>query len=190
MSRMSTRRLARAITAAVALSTTLLLAGCSGSHSAPAASASALPTVKAIGTRVTVPCATLVPSSALSVYGKSFTLDKKASRKPETGTPAATIAGQRGQVCTWKSTSGDMRVTVAVAHLPSSALTRLKNSLFEHSHSVPTYTVEGYFDLQGKTGRADSFPGSYWVNAESTLFTEPGAAQPVMDAVREALSGK
>jgi hypothetical protein len=200
MVRMTTRRTFRAITVAgLAVAVAAALAGCTHAGaidppasasssvgavprgSSPSASASAAP----IGERVDVPCETLVPASAFTVYGKPFTLDVGA--KAASGSPAATIAAQRGQVCVWKDPDG-VRVTVAVAHLPAAALTRLKDSLYENSNSVPTYTVEGYFDVTNGLGRADSFPDPYWVDAESTMFGEPGDAQPVLDAARAALT--
>jgi hypothetical protein len=183
MVRMTTRRTFRAITVAgLAVAVTIALAGCTHARpTEPSVSTSTAP----IGERVDVPCETLVPASAFTVYGKPFTL--VAGAKPASGSPAATIAAQRGEVCVWKDPEG-VRVTVAVAHLPSAALTRLKDSLYENSHSVPTYTVEGYFDVRHGLGRADSFPDPYWVDAESTMFGEPGDAQPVLDAARAALT--
>jgi hypothetical protein len=197
---MTTRKTFRAITVAgLAVAVAAALTGCthastttpsaSASSSAgtaprtssPSASASAAP----IGERVDVPCETLVPAAAFAVYGRTFTLVPDA--KPGSGTPAATIAAQRGQVCVWKDPDG-VTVTVAVAKLPASALTRLKDSLYQNSHSVPTYTVEGYFDVAKGLGRADAFPDPYWVSAESTMFGEPGDAQPLLDAVRATLA--
>jgi hypothetical protein len=200
MDAMTTRMPFRAITAAgLAVLAATALAGCTqgsatspsasasstsrsaGHASAPSSSASAAP----IGERVDVACDTLVPASTFAVYGKTFTLEPDAT--PDKGTPASTIKGQRGQVCEWKDADGTT-VTVAVAKLPETALTRLKDSLYEKSNSVPTYTVEGYFDVTNGLGRADSFPDPYWVNAESTMFGEPGDAQPVLDAVRATLA--
>lgn len=197
---MTTRSQVRAITAtAVAVAAVALLAACSGggtstpsrsaaatggrtASSAPSASATAKP----IGERVDTPCETLVPDATFSVYGKTFTLDADAT--PTKDSTAAAIAYQRGQVCVYQDEADDLTVTVAVAKLPNAALTKLKDTLYEDSNSVPTYTVEGYFDTMQGVGRADAFPDPYWVNAESTMFGEPGDAQPVMDAVRAAVA--
>lgn len=203
MGAMTTGISVRAITAtSIALAGLVALVGCSSSgtggtaqsasprassstepRSTPSASASAKP----VGTRVDVPCDTLVPESVFTVYGETFTLSDSA--KPTKGTPAADIAVQRGQVCVWENGAGDVTVTLAVASLPAAALTRLKDSLYEDSNSVPTYTVEGYFDTVGDIGRADAFADPYWIDVESTMFTEPGAVQPIMDAARTALAG-
>lgn len=169
----------------VAVTLGMLLGGCSAARHGSSATASAAPTARAVGTPVRFGCDSLVPADVLTVYRKRFRLDPHA--RPDAGTPGATIAGQRGQVCVWKDPSG-ITITVAIAHLPADVLTRLKNSLYEHSNPVPTYTVEGYFDRLGRIGRADSFPDPYWVDAESTIFGEPGDAQPIMDSVRSVIA--
>lgn len=189
MGRMTTRRSARAISvAALAVPAALVLAACSGGSgdraptSSPSASAGSV-----IGERVTQTCADLVPSSTFDVYGEQFTLD--ASARPAKGSAAARIAQQRGRVCVFQETADpSVTITVAVAHLPEKSLTNLKDALYERGGSVPTYTVEGYFALTDGTGRADAFPDPYWITTSSTLFTEPGTAQPVVDAVRQVLA--
>lgn len=190
---MTTRRSARAISvAALAVPAALVLAACSGGDSggsptrtpttAPSASATAAP----IGKRISQTCAELVPDTAFAVYGKQFELD--ASATPEKGSAAARIAQQRGRVCVFHEVSDEsVTITLAVADLPEKSLTNLKDVLYEESHSVPTYGVEGYFEKPARTGRADAFVDPYWVNARSTMFGEPGDAEPIMTAVRDAL---
>lgn len=179
---MTTRSRVRAITLAVAASVAaLVLTGCSGGGDR-APSASATP----VGTPVSQSCAALLPTAALSVYGETFALDD--SYRPAARTPAATIAAQRGRVCQFRSTGDDATtITLAVADLPEKSLTNLKDALFERGGSVPTYRVEGYFSFADGVGRADAFADPYWITAQSTLFTEPGGAQPVIDAARSAL---
>lgn len=184
---MTSRTAFRAITV-VALATTsaFALGACSGG---PDGGASARPSASAtggpVGTAVEQRCDDLVPQATFAVYGKSFTLDRDA--EPAKGSPAALIAGQRGRVCVFVDTANDVRITLAVAHLPEKTLTSLKDGLYEESNSVPTYGVEGYFRKAGSIGRADAFVDPYWVNVRSTMFGEPGDAEPVMDAVRAAL---
>ncbi|SBN63709.1 hypothetical protein GA0004736_2647 [Curtobacterium sp. 9128] len=191
---MTTRRSARAISvAALAVPAALVLAACSGGDSggsptrtpttAPSASATAAP----IGKRISQTCAELVPDTTFAVYGKQFELD--ASATPEKGSAAAKIAQQRGRVCVFHEVSDEsMTITLAVADLPEKSLTNLKDALYERGGSVPTYRVEGYFALTDDVGRADAFADPYWITTSSTLFTEPGSAQPVVDAVRQALA--
>ncbi|WP_288468404.1 hypothetical protein [uncultured Curtobacterium sp.] len=182
---MTTRSRARAITVAVlSVTASLALTACTGGSGggSPSASASAGP----IGQRVAQSCTDLLPASALQVYGKTFAQD--TSWTPAKGTPAATIERQRGRVCRFVATDDPATtVTLAVAHLPEKSLTTLKDALYERGGSVPTYRVEGYFALTDGVGRADAFPDPYWITTESTLFTEPGGAQPVVDAVHAAL---
>ena len=180
---MTSRSLRTTRTAAIAVPVVLLLAACSGGGAAPTASPTASAGV--VGERVDQTCAELVPASTFSVYGQSFTLDRSA--RPAKGSAAAQVAAQRGRVCTWRAEDGTT-LTVAVAHLPATTRTALKDTLFEQGGSVPTYTVEGYFALRHGTGRADTFPDPYWITTTSTLFTEPGAAQPVVDAVRQVVA--
>lgn len=176
---MTTRSRVRAISAAVlTVSASVLLVACSGGGS-PAPSASPAP----VGKRVTQTCGDLLPSGSLDVYGTTFAIDR--GYEPEKGSPAARIAQQRGRVCQWKATDDTATtITVAVADLPEKSLTNLKDALYQRGGSVPTYRVEGYFSLTDGVGRADAFADPYWITASSTLFTEPGGAQPVIDAVR------
>ena len=42
--------------------------------------------------------------------------------------------------------------------------------------------------LVASVGRADAFADPFWINARSSMFGEPGDAEPVIDAVRSALA--
>lgn len=176
---MTSRSRVRAIgVALLSVSASVALAACSGGGDA-SPSATAAP----VGKRVTQSCGDLLPSSALAVYGKTFTLDPHY--RPAKGSPAARIAEQRGRVCRWTATDDtSTTITLAVADLPEKSLTNLKDALYQRGGSVPTYRVEGYFSLTDGVGRADAFADPYWITASSPLFTEPGGAQPVIDAVR------
>jgi hypothetical protein len=188
--RMTSRRSARAISvAALAVPAVLVLAACSGGSAdrsaapTPSSSGSAAP----IGERVDETCAELVPDATFTVYGQEFELDPSAA--PAKGSPAARIAQQRGRVCVFDEVAdSSVTITLAVAHLPEKSLTNLKDALYERGGSVPTYTVEGYFSLTDDVGRADAFADPYWITTSSSLFTEPGSAQPVVDAARQALT--
>lgn len=178
---MTSRSRVRAISAAVLAATGVLaVSGCSGGGDSSA-------TPSATTSTVSQTCAELLPSTALDVYGAAF--EQVRSFTPEAGTPAATIADRDGRVCRFREVDDhDVTITVAVAKLPEKSLTNLKDALFEQGTSVPTYRVEGYFDLTGGVGRADAFADPYWITASSTLFTEPGGAQPVIDAVRAVVA--
>jgi len=180
---MTSRSRARAICVAVlAVSASLGVAACSGDD-ASRSTASPAP----IGERVAQTCDDLLPAEALSVYGRTF--ERVADWRPEQGTPAASIVEQRGRACAFRATDdASTTITLAVAHLPEKSLTTLKDALYDRGGSVPTYRVEGYFVLADDgVGRADAFADPYWITASSTLFTEPGGAEPVVDAVRRVL---
>ena len=176
---MTSRSRVRAIgVALLTVSASVSLVACSGGGDA-SPSASAAP----VGKRVTQTCGDLLPAGSLDVYGATFTIDR--DYRPTKGSPAARIAEQRGRVCRWTATDDpSTTITLAVADLPEKSLTNLKDALYERGGSVPTYSVEGYFSLADGVGRADAFADPYWITASSPLFTEPGGAQPVVDAVR------
>ncbi len=187
--RMTSRSRVRAISAAVLATTSVaVLAACSGGGGA-----SPTPSATPIGKPVSQTCTDLLPLGSLAVYGTAF--EEVRSYEPAKSSPAARIAEQRGRACQFREVD-DHSVTVsfAVADLPEKSLTNLKDALYQRGGSVPTYTVEGYFDLADDgVGRADAFADPYWITASSTLFTEPGGAQPVMDAIRgvvEPTTGK
>ncbi len=184
--RMTTRSRVRAISIAVFSATvSVALAACSGGSGGADPSASASPAP--IGERVTQTCAELLPTTALSVYGRTF--EAVDDHRPAKGSPAARIVEQRGRACAFRAVDDhSTTITFAVADLPEKSLTTLKDALYERGGSVPTYRVEGYFALDDDgVGRADAFADPYWITATSTLFTEPGGAEPVIDAVRAAL---
>jgi hypothetical protein len=176
---MTSRSRVRAIgVALLTVSASVALAACSGGGDA---GPSATPTPA--GKPVSQTCGDLLPSGSLDVYGKTFTIDRHY--RPAKGSPAARIAEQRGRVCRWVATDdAATTITLAVADLPEKSLTNLKDALYQRGGSVPTYRVEGYFSLADGVGRADAFADPYWITASSPLFTEPGGAQPVIDAVR------
>ncbi|PZE80847.1 hypothetical protein [Curtobacterium sp. MCBD17_032] len=181
---MTSRSLRASGLAALVVPASLVLAACSGTGGG---GPSASPSATAVGRPVTQDCDTLVPPTTFSVYGQEF--ERVRTPRPPADSPVAQVAAQDGRVCTWRSSvDEDATVTVAVAHLPSAQITRLEDALFEQGGSVPTYTVEGYYSLRSGTGRADAFAGPYWIHASSSLFTEPGTAQPVVDAVRRAVA--
>ena len=184
MGRMTTRRPARAISvAALAVPAALVLAACSGGGGVP----HDLTECRDRQQRRPDVRTNSSPRGRSTVYGERFTRDTSAT--PAKGSPAARIAQQHGRVCVWQEADDpSVTITLAVAELPEKSLTNLKDALFDRGGSVPTYTVEGYFALTHDVGRADAFADPYWITTSSTLFTEPGTAQPVVDAARQALT--
>jgi len=133
-----------------------------------------------VGTPVTIDCNTLISPQAMYDFNPNFGLSD--GFKPEAGSEAATIVAAKGLACQWvNQTSGEV-IQVAVADLPADKLTALKNSYVTSSNSVPTYGVEGYFEMDDSFGVAEAFSGSYWISARSNFFLEPGDAQPIIAA--------
>ncbi|MCU1528760.1 MAG: hypothetical protein JWP75_2523 [Frondihabitans sp.] len=153
----------------------------------PSAAASSKPTTSApalVSTPLSIPCDTLVPAATVSSATPGMTAVAAAA---PANTDAAVISSYGGTVCSWKSASGDT-MSLAVGQFDDASLTKLKNSLVTSSNPVPTYNGEGYFKLEGKTGTAEAFSGSYWIVAISDTFPEPGGAEPIVDAAISALT--
>jgi hypothetical protein len=157
----------------------------------PAASATAKappPTQDpATATPVSIPCATLVPTSVLTDFRKGYAPVAHPVLKP--GTDAERIRRLGGTICEWKDASTGHVVRVGVARPGPKDLLALKNDLVDRSHSVPTYRVEGYFRPAKAGGVSDAFPGPYWLHAASQDFYEPGDAIPFLAAARQAIGG-
>ncbi|MEP6481017.1 MAG: iron ABC transporter ATP-binding protein [Rhodoglobus sp.] len=198
---MRTRSLALA--APVAVTALLLLAGCvpdpatvtptitPTASAGPSASSTPTPTPSATagnaidGIPMTVTCDKLISAQAMYDYNPNFSL--KSGYSPAVGSLAAQVVTQKGLACEWvNQTSGDL-IDVSVAHLPDAHLTALKNELVTTSNSVPTYSVEGYFKLNGSIGEAQAFSDPYWIVATSKAFLEPGDAQPIVAAAIASL---
>jgi hypothetical protein len=131
-------------------------------------------------TPVTIACDELITPQAMYDYNPNYSLNEGYT--PAAGTEAADIVALDGVACAWVNQTSGALIEIAVAELSDDALTELENRLVTESNSVPTYTVEGYFQMAGTSGQADAFPGSYWISAVSTDFYEPGDAAPVVAA--------
>lgn len=134
-----------------------------------------------VGIPVAIGCEQLITPEAMLAYNPAFSLN--ASYTPSVGSEAAEVAKLDGLTCAWGDRGSGAVIEVAVAQLPDEELTALKNSFVTESNSVPTYRVEGYFQLVDDTlGQADAFSGPYWITASSDVFLEPGDAEPIMAA--------
>ena len=184
------------LTIAATAASILLLAGCVDTpEPAPQPTTSATPTptpTAAVPTPTVTPtaepvdidCVSLVPADAFDMLFKDFTL------VPNYVPPAASVFTEvlnwNGTVCGWTATDGTV-VAVGIAALDAETSLAKKNDLVVSSHSVPTYGVEGYFQVTSGVGEAQAFSDPYWILATSTAFAEPGEVAPIMDAVLERL---
>ena len=146
----------------------------------PSASPTTQPSSPATGVPVTIGCEQLVTAQAIYDYNPNFSL--QADYSPAAGSLGAQAIEQRGIACSWINQTSGETIEIAVAQLPEPELTALKNNLVMTSNSVPTYDVEGYFEVDGGVGVAQAFPGPYWLTGSSTTFFEPGDAAPLIAA--------
>jgi hypothetical protein len=92
------------------------------------------------------------------------------------------VLDAEGTVCGWTATDGTI-VSVGIAALDAEVSLPRKNDLVVSSNSVPTYGVEGYFEVVSGVGEVQAFSDPYWIVATSTAFAEPGEPAPIIDAV-------
>jgi hypothetical protein len=138
------------------------------------------------GTPIELTCDELITPQAMYDYNSNFSLTDDYT--PAAKTDAATIVDDyQGIACRWVNDSSGETIDVAVAHLEDYTLETLKNGLVKDSTSVPTYSVEGYFEVAGGVGQADAFSDPYWISAESDYFLEPGDAAPIVSTVIDSL---
>lgn len=142
--------------------------------------------VEPVGTPVTVSCDELVSAQTMYDYNSNFGL--LSDFTPAVGTLAASIVADSGVACRWVNQTSGETIDVAVANPPKAQLTARKNELVTSSNSVPTYGVEGYFQVNGEIGEAEAFSDPYWIVVTSNYFGEPGDATPIVRAVIDALT--
>jgi hypothetical protein len=151
------------------------------SSAEPSASATAAPS----GVAVTINCDQLISAQAMYDYNPNFVLD--VGYVPAAGSLASRASEFQGLACAWINETSGERIVVAVAQPDADALAQVGNDLVSSSNSVPTYTVEGYFQTNGTTGEAEAISTPYWITASSTAFLEPGDAAPIIAAARAGL---
>jgi hypothetical protein len=193
--RLSRLRVGRLAVGLVLLSTAVLT-GCVDEGEAPpppSPTASApptetptpTPTPTATATPLSIDCDELVPASVLT--GPLFAdFHRVGTYVPPSGSAGAQVLEAKGTVCGWQN-SKNQTLMVAVAQLDPATLLAMKNHLVTASHSVPTYEVEGYFQVTSGVGEAQAFLDPYWIVTTSVKYAEPGEAQPVVAATLEAL---
>jgi hypothetical protein len=180
----------------------LLLAGCvptdepdtdpnAGETSTPSPTAgetttpTATPTAEP-ATPVTISCEQLLPADAMYAFDPNFSL--QPSFTPAAGSLAAQALADDGIACQWVHQTSGVTIELSAAQPSPKALNDRMNDLVMTSNSVPTYQVEGYFQLKGSSGEAEAFPLPFWVSAVSPAFFEPGDAAPIVAAMVDALT--
>ena len=181
---------------AIVAASIALLAGCvddpapvptPSTSTTPSPSATAgepTPTPTPTSEPVSIDCVSLVPADAFATLFTTFTL--VPGYVPAAGSVAAEVAAAGGTVCGWTAADGTT-VAVGVAAIDAATIDAKANELVVSSHSVPTYGIEGYFQVSAGVGEVQAFSDPYWIVATSTAFMEPGEVGPIMDAVIAAL---
>jgi hypothetical protein len=118
-------------------------------------------------------------------YNPNFALD--SSYAPTPGSLAARAADYQGVACGWINETSRELISVTVSQPSEDALAQIGNGLVSSSNSVPTYEIEGYFQLNGTMGEAEAIAAPYWITVSSTSFLEPGDAAPLVAAARDGL---
>jgi hypothetical protein len=157
----------------------------SGNGSGPAATST--PT-QPVGIPVTLGCDQIVPPEEMTRFDAA--LAPESGYSPAAGSAAATVVSLQGVACAWGARGGADRVEVAVAQMSPADIEARKNAMVSESKQVPTFNAasdEGYFRVDGSTGRADAFVGDYWIVASSPLFYEPGDAQSIIETAAASL---
>lgn len=184
-------------TSLIPVLTILLLTGCvpteSESTSAPtpepttsASSSTPTPTpTPDDSTPVTVSCDALIPAQTMYDYNPNFVLETGVTAP--VGSLAEQAVDGQGVFCRWIHTSSGETIDVSVASPSPAALTARANELVGSSNPVPTYEVEGYFEIDGGAGVAQAIAPPYWVAMVSPVFLEPGDAAPLMLSAIAAL---
>ena len=184
------------LTLAAAAAAALVLAGCVDSPQptpSPTTSATPTPTPTAAEPTTTptptpeplvLDCVSLVPADAFTTLFRTFTLVPDYA--PPAGSVLTEVLDRDGTVCGWTASDGTI-VAVGIAALDAPTLTAKANELVVTSHSVPTYGVEGYFQVVTGVGEANAFADPHWIVATSTAFAEPGEVAPIVAAVLERL---
>lgn len=135
---------------------------------------------------VEVACGDLVSADTVYAFNPNFVLLDDWTA--DAGSAAEAALDRAGVACRWiNQTSGDT-IDVSVAALPETELRDLANAAYTESQMVPTYGVEGYFEVEGGRGTAIAFDREYWIVATSPVFLEPGEATAFVESALAALS--
>lgn len=183
----------------LAMSGTLLLAGCaetsdSGSSTATASPRESTsqsekptpepsPTLTASGTPVTIACDSLLTLQNVYDFNPNYSSDPSYAIPTE----AKPLVDLKGVACGWINQTSRDTFSVAVAKPDAASLSAIQNESAAQSQVVPTYgtppNVEGYFTTSGQTGIATAFSKGYWIVISSNSFFEPGDVAPLMESV-------
>lgn len=130
-------------------------------------------------------CGELVSADTVYQFNPNFVL--LDSWTADAGSAAEAAIDRAGVACRWINQTSGETIDLSVARLPASQLRDLANAAFTDSTMVPTYGVEGYFEVADGVGTAIVFDRSYWIVVTSAAFLEPGEATTFVESALAAL---
>lgn len=180
----------------VAAIAVLGLAGCASGptpEATPGSSATAVPTAAPTdeptaeptptsepGTPITIDCDTLLTQQDLYDFNPNVSTDPGFA--PAEGSLAAAAVADNGIACGYLNQTSNEQMNFALSQPSPEQLTLALNAAASSSTPVPTYgtppAVNGFFDPA--SGEIQVFTPKYWLTASSTMFFEPGDAQPLV----------
>jgi len=131
---------------------------------------------------VKVSCDQLISLQALYDYNPNLVLDSQYV--PVAASLAEQAIKDQGIACAWVNETSGEQIVVTVSQPGGAHLSQIANDLVSSSNAVPTYQVEGYFQMNGNVGVAQAISDPYWITTSSTSFLEPGDAAPIIAAAR------
>ncbi|AMB57946.1 hypothetical protein AWU67_02660 [Microterricola viridarii] len=142
------------------------------------------PTVEP-GTPITIDCKTLLAPQDIYDFNPNVSTDP--GFVPAEGSLAAAAVADNGIACGYLHQTSNELMNFSLSQPSPEQLTLALNAAAASSTPVPTYgtppAVSGFFDPA--SGEIQVFTPKYWLTATSTMFGEPGDAEPL---VRAAIS--
>ena len=136
-------------------------------------------------TPITIDCQTLLTPQDIYDFNPNVSTDPGFA--PAEGSLPARALADNGIACGYLHQTSNELMNFALSQPNPEQLTLALNAAAGSSTPVPTYgtppAVNGFFDLA--TGEIQVFTPKYWLTATSTMFSEPGDAEPL---VRAAIS--
>jgi len=134
---------------------------------------------------VGINCVTLINDQAMYDWGSgNFALESGFS--PEAGSTAAQIAADGGLACRWINLTSQETVDAAVSIPTDADLEAARQAAAATGTATPEFG-DAYFSAADGVGHLDVFTGGYWLTLQSSWFTAPSDASPLVEAAMAAL---
>jgi hypothetical protein len=151
-----------------------------GSSPGPSASASSTPTPGATAPRFSENCGILLTPAQVYAYNPNFVADTGYS--PKSGTVAAQVAANSGQICGWLDETSGSVIVVAIA-TPLSANLAAAKTAASGGTPISAGGEKGFFGVSNGIGSAQFFFGSFWLVVSSPDFATASDASAIYPTV-------